>query len=75
MCARLQVKGYPTVLYFRDGKKVEDYNSARTQEAVVEWLNHKDRMNGAIETATPVEAGSQDAAEEEEEAAANDKEL
>jgi len=35
---KFEVKGYPTVLYFRDGKMVETYQGPRDKASVVSWL-------------------------------------
>lgn len=33
-----EVTGYPTLLYFRDGKKVGKYEGTRTDDAIAMWL-------------------------------------
>jgi len=35
---KFEVKGYPTVLYFRDGKMVETYQGPRDKASVVSWM-------------------------------------
>lgn len=47
-CKRFGVKGYPTVLHFVNGEKVDDYSGARDTYSVLSWLDAPERLNGAI---------------------------
>ena len=37
---RYQIKGYPTLKFFIDGKQI-DYNGDRTEKDIIEWVNKK----------------------------------
>ncbi|EHB06398.1 Thioredoxin domain-containing protein 5 [Heterocephalus glaber] len=60
LCSEHQVRGYPTLLWFRDGKKVDQYKGKRDLESlrdyVVSQLQGPDLEAGAPETVEPSEA-------------------
>lgn len=37
-CKQYEVSGYPTLLYFRDGKKIEDYHGQKTEADIKKFL-------------------------------------
>jgi thiol-disulfide isomerase/thioredoxin len=40
IAARYEVKGYPTIKYFKKGSKTpEDYTGGRTADAIVEYVS------------------------------------
>jgi len=46
-CEEHQVKGYPTILYFRNGKKIETYNGGKSEDELLEYL---ERMRSDSQT-------------------------
>lgn len=38
LCTKFDIKGYPSIKYFKNGKYVSDYNKERTAEAILEYL-------------------------------------
>lgn len=61
ICQEFEVKGYPTLIWIVDGKKVEKYSGSRSLDAFKAYIEEK--------TATVTEKAEEDQAEEEEEAA------
>ena len=42
ICQQKGIRGYPTLLFFTKGEdNSEKYNSARTVEAIVQWVTEK----------------------------------
>ena len=62
ICQDFEVKGYPTLLWIEDGKKVEKYSGARTHEDLKAYV---DKMVGQEKAAE--EAGEKEADEEKKE--------
>lgn len=58
ICQEFEVKGYPTLLWIVDGKKVEKYSGARSLDAFKEFIEEK---TGTAEDAT----GDDEEAEEQ----------
>ncbi|KAK2113095.1 Thioredoxin domain-containing protein 5 [Saguinus oedipus] len=58
LCSGNQVRGYPTLLWFRDGKKVDQYKGKRDLESLREYVESQLQRieTGAAETVTPSEA-------------------
>uniref|UniRef100_A0A2K5CBA7 Thioredoxin domain-containing protein n=1 Tax=Aotus nancymaae TaxID=37293 RepID=A0A2K5CBA7_AOTNA len=58
LCSGNQVRGYPTLLWFRDGKKVDQYKGKRDLESLREYVESQLQRTetGAAETITPSEA-------------------
>lgn len=47
LAGRFDVKGYPTLLLFRGGRKVADFSGPRTYENIVQWVEkHQDSTDG-----------------------------
>jgi len=40
LCGQYNVKGYPTVIFFKNGNK-KDYDGPRTMEGIISWLDKK----------------------------------
>ncbi|KAG8180470.1 hypothetical protein JTE90_002002 [Oedothorax gibbosus] len=45
-CADFEVKGYPTLLWIMDGKKIEKYQGSRTLEAFKQFVNDMKKTHG-----------------------------
>lgn len=41
VCSEQNIKGYPTILFFRDGHRVASYDGERTTAKIVDWLQTK----------------------------------
>merc|ERR1719367_1256669 len=56
LCQEHGVKGYPTLAYFRNGKKAEDYRGARTLKELTDFVKSmtEDKADKAAETADKV---------------------
>jgi len=54
-CGDYKVQGYPTLLYFRDGKKIDTYDGAKTLEGLKEYLK-KMRRGGKASDKEPGKA-------------------
>jgi len=39
ICQQHEVRGYPTLAYFRNGQKIESYKGARTLDALTDFIN------------------------------------
>ncbi|XP_037698677.1 thioredoxin domain-containing protein 5 [Choloepus didactylus] len=61
LCSGHQVRGYPTLLWFRDGKKIDQYKGKRDLEALREYVGSQlqSRDGGTPETVEPSEAPAQ----------------
>jgi len=44
--SRFDIKGYPTLILYRDGQKVADYTGARTFDAIVAWVEQHEGKDG-----------------------------
>ncbi|XP_077000209.1 thioredoxin domain-containing protein 5 isoform X2 [Tamandua tetradactyla] len=58
LCSGNQVRGYPTLLWFRDGKKIDQYKGKRDLEALREYVGSQLQSTdgGTSETVQPSEA-------------------
>ncbi|XP_037374740.1 thioredoxin domain-containing protein 5 isoform X2 [Talpa occidentalis] len=58
LCSGQQVRGYPTLLWFRDGRKVDQYKGKRDLESLREYVEAQLRSadGGAPESGQPAEA-------------------
>ncbi|KAG8513042.1 Thioredoxin domain-containing protein 5, partial [Galemys pyrenaicus] len=58
LCSGHQVRGYPTLLWFRDGKKVDQYKGKRDLDSLREYVEAQLRSvdGGAPESEQPAEA-------------------
>ncbi|CAM0149314.1 unnamed protein product [Urochloa decumbens] len=52
LAQQFDVQGFPTILFFIDGVP-KDYNAARTEDAIVEWVNKK--LGPGVENITTVD--------------------
>lgn len=46
LASRFDIKGYPTLILYRDGQKVADYTGARTFDAIVAWVEQHEGKDG-----------------------------
>jgi len=47
LASRFDIKGYPTLLLYRDNRKVADFSGPRTYENIVQWVeSHQDSRGG-----------------------------
>jgi len=56
LCTDFEVKGYPTLLWFKDGKKVQKYQGSRSHEdlkAFLESMKNTDKMPAKEEKVAP----------------------
>ncbi|XP_011365328.2 thioredoxin domain-containing protein 5 [Pteropus vampyrus] len=58
LCSGNQVRGYPTLLWFRDGKKIDQYKGKRDLDSLREYVESQLQSDaeGTPETAQPSEA-------------------
>ncbi|XP_031215554.1 thioredoxin domain-containing protein 5 [Mastomys coucha] len=62
VCSEHQVRGYPTLLWFRDGKKVDQYKGKRDLESLRDYVQSQLQFSEAApETVEPSEAPAVDA--------------
>jgi len=57
LASRFDIKGYPTLMLYRDGAKVADYSGARTFDAIVAWIEQNEGKGGGA-PAPPAKATS-----------------
>lgn len=50
VCKQFEVKGYPTIILFKNGKKHEEYAKGRNLESFIQFLNpHFKKVNEETE--------------------------
>lgn len=48
VCGQFDIKGYPTLLWFENGKKIDKYSGERSQEQLQEYINKMLQKNSVV---------------------------